>query len=83
MSSKIMERVSLIFGDGANSDLTAQEKQQTKIVFGGIFTAFVAWYLALLYYSSQKWFHVVWLCILMYTSNQLYLFFVSQDALEK
>ena len=47
--------------------MTEQEKQQTKIVVAGVGGLFTIWYLYLLYTSTQKWFHLAWLAMLVYT----------------
>lgn len=58
------------------------ENNHTKNTVGGILFVFSVWYLNLLYNSPQKWFHLSWLALLIYTSKQVYDFFLSQQDID-
>jgi hypothetical protein len=53
------------------------ENKNAKMTVGGVVLVFTMWYLNLMYKSSQRWFHIAWLTMLIYTGYQMYLFFQS------
>jgi len=58
------------------------ENNHTRNTVGGILFVFSVWYLNLLYNSAQKWFHLTWLALFIYTSKQVYDFFLSQQDID-
>lgn len=62
--------------------MTPLEQKQTQIVAAGLGGLFVLWYIYLLYSSHQKWFHLAWLAMLIYTVIQMYHFFLAQKEID-
>jgi uncharacterized protein (DUF58 family) len=62
--------------------MTPLEQKQTKIVAAGFGGLFILWYIYLLFTSHQKWFHLAWLAMLVYTVIQVYHFFLSQKEID-
>lgn len=65
--SKILDCVSLIVQPDKQTDLTAEEQRQAKLVFWGLAGVFSIWYGVLLYTSNKKWFHIAWLVLVVFT----------------
>lgn len=63
--------------------MTHSEKKNTKVVAGGAGFVFLVWYTHLLFVTQQKWFHIVWFCMLVYISYSIYHFLLAQKEIDK